>query len=128
MPCPNRENKMNAAQILLTVADVTGTPVIQITGGGRSRSAMDARLLSYKTIREFTNMSFSEIGKAVGGREHASVMSGVKTADSLIETDMTFLSFYDKIKEIIMESQPEVGSPLHSQPEVGNENNNYCGA
>jgi len=65
----------------------------------RKRRLADARTLTMKLIRQYTKLSFQEIGEfwksgSYRGKDHASILHNVKKADNLIETDDRFQYTY----------------------------------
>lgn len=58
------------------------------------RNVGDARHITWKLIKEFSDMSKKEIGRRYGGRDHSSVISGIAKVEALIETDKIFADRY----------------------------------
>lgn len=78
------------ANIIAIVADVCGTTVDHIKGtrGGRDRIA--ARFHAYRACRAHTGKSSTEIGRALGDRDHATVLQGAQKAEALMVMDPEF--------------------------------------
>lgn len=65
----------------------------------RKRKLADSRTLAMKLIRQYTKLSFKEIGEfwksgSYRGKDHASILHNVRKADNLIETDDKFQYIY----------------------------------
>jgi hypothetical protein len=61
-----------------------------LTGPGRSRSAVEVRNLAMYLARRLTGSSFGTIGRAFGGRDHTTVMRGIRGVETRIATDASF--------------------------------------
>lgn len=55
-----------------------GAPVKRVVGPSRSYTIVSARHISMYIIRRDTNLTLEDIGVVVGGRDHSSVMHGIK--------------------------------------------------
>lgn len=65
--------------ILNSVAGTTGISVSEIKGDKRTRIVVQARHLAMYLARELTDTSLPKIGERFGGRDHTTVMHGVKS-------------------------------------------------
>ena len=65
--------------VLETAATLFGLTVEDITGKARTRDLVDARHIAMYVCRQLTNppLSFPQIAKAFGGRDHTTVMNAV---------------------------------------------------
>jgi len=59
---------------------------LEISTNTRKREYVEARAIFYKLCKEFTKLSLEEIGTKVG-RDHASVLHGIKTLGIWMEYD-----------------------------------------
>ena len=48
------------------------------------------------------NITLKEIGSFLGGRDHSTVIHGIKTAGDLIETDKQFREEYKRLESFIL--------------------------
>lgn len=78
-----------ATEILAACARAGGVKIDEIKSPRRDKKVMAARLAYYYIARHHTNASFPMIGRLVGGRDHGSVMSGVKRVNRAIEGNET---------------------------------------
>lgn len=65
-------------RILAAVSRASGRSIAEITSAGRSRYLMWPRMVYYALAKELTTQSFFQIGSACGGRDHSTVLHGVK--------------------------------------------------
>lgn len=92
-------SEMNAAyEIYKAVKQATG---VEFRTRRRYRSVVDARHLFFYLCRKYTVMSLAEIGREVGGRDHSTVINGIRVAKNLIEVDEDFRQKFERAREII---------------------------
>ena len=73
------------ATIIDAVSTVCGVSAEQITGYGKARWCAEARWLAMFVARAETDLSSPELGRAFGGRDHTTVLYGVRRAKQLLE-------------------------------------------
>ena len=61
--------------ILEATAELFNFSVDQITGGSRRRPLVDARQIAMYVTRNMTDLSYPEIGRAFGNRDHTTVIT-----------------------------------------------------
>lgn len=71
------------ADVLEVAAEMTGVAVEDLTGPGRQRDRVAARHATCAAMRLATTASYPAIGRAMGGRDHTTVMHSVQTALSV---------------------------------------------
>lgn len=81
------EAGLSTEKIVRAVADHFGIEEDQILGRDRTRQIALPRQVAMYLIREETESSLPEIGKALGGRDHTTVLYGCDKIGDLIETD-----------------------------------------
>jgi chromosomal replication initiator protein len=59
----------------------------QITGKIRTLQIAMARHISMYLMRTLLDAPFERIGQAVGGKDHSSVMSGVRKVEKMLKSD-----------------------------------------
>jgi chromosomal replication initiator protein len=85
--------------VLEAAADMFGLTVEDVTGKARTRDLVDARHIAMYVCRQLTNppLSFPQIAKAFGGRDHTTVMNAVQR----IERDMKERrKTFDRVNEL----------------------------
>jgi chromosomal replication initiator protein len=73
-------------KLMVAVAQEVAAAIYRVTvpemlGRDRSRPPSAARSMAAWLLREYADMSFPEIGKAMGGRNHTSVMRAIRAID-----------------------------------------------
>ncbi|MYH00515.1 MAG: chromosomal replication initiator protein DnaA [Acidimicrobiaceae bacterium] len=88
---------VTVAKILEATAEVFNFTIEQITGGSRRRPLVDARQIAMYVTRNMTDLSYPEIGRAFGNRDHTTVIHAVRK----IEHHMTERKeVFDKVQEL----------------------------
>ena len=83
--------------ILKATSEVFDFTLEQITGGSRRRPLVDARQIAMYVTRNMTDLSYPEIGRAFGNRDHTTVIHAVRK----IEHHMTERrEIFDKVHEL----------------------------
>ncbi len=85
MAQPHRQ--LEAEQIVAAVAEHFAVPVADVLGRRRSRDIALARQVAMYLVRELTSLSLPQIGRAVGDRDHTTVLYGVEKIAALFEKD-----------------------------------------
>jgi len=70
--------KQDRQLVAQTVADYFNLSMMELTGKSRDRKTSLARQIAMYLMREEGNYSFSEIGKALGNRNHATIIHGYR--------------------------------------------------
>ncbi|NMB60107.1 MAG: chromosomal replication initiator protein DnaA, partial [Chloroflexi bacterium] len=74
-------------QVVNTVARAFGITTEQMLGRDRSRGVALPRQVAMYLLREVANVSLPQIGQALGGRDHTTVMYACEKVADLIERD-----------------------------------------
>jgi len=88
LPLPER--------ILDVVAAVSGIGVATLRGRQRTRPVARARQAAYWMLAHHTSLSLPAIGARLGGRDHTSVLHGLRRADALRADDANFAATLDR--------------------------------
>jgi chromosomal replication initiator protein len=59
-----------------------------VCGAGRARALVLARQMMMVVLKRVTDLSLTEIGEYVGGRDHATVMYGIDRIEKLLASDL----------------------------------------
>ncbi len=86
-------------KILALVSRHTGLAVVAIVSPRRHDELIRARYAVYHLACELTSSSLTAIGKRIGGRDHTTIMSGLKRAEYMLATDPEFRAMVDHIKK-----------------------------
>lgn len=70
----------------------------QILGSERTFKVASARQMVYWYLWNVCKMSFSDIGKAMG-KNHATILYGVRQAETMIESEKSYGSKYRKLAQ-----------------------------
>jgi chromosomal replication initiator protein len=82
-----RGDTLTAERIIAVVAKQFGIEVDRLLSRERSRKVVLPRQVAMYLIREETSASLPQIGEALGGRDHTTVMYGYDKITNLMETD-----------------------------------------
>ena len=90
-------SKQDIKQLLRTVADYFSIPTEELTNKKRDKKTTLARHVAIYLLREGYNCSLSEIGKELGGRNHATILHGY---EKIANESCTNPHLSDQITEI----------------------------
>ncbi len=83
---PHRQ-EIRTEDVLKVVSDVFGVDIDRILGRDRSREVALPRQIAMYLLREEANISLPQIGEALGGRDHTTVMYACDKVADLLERD-----------------------------------------
>lgn len=81
------DTHVNTEYILSIVANYFNVTSDEILSSKRTQDISYARQIAMYLLREFTNMSLPKIGQELGGRNHATIVSGIKKIKESLEKD-----------------------------------------
>ncbi len=88
--------------LIRVVSDHTNIPYDDIVSSKRSKEIATARQIVMYLCREYLDRySLKQIGDAVGGKDHSTVINGIDRIKNLIETDSNMKITIDEIKKKI---------------------------
>ncbi len=95
----NKDNnvKITSDLIIKTVSEHMNISSEDILSKKRSQDIATARQVVMYLCREFTVLSLKSIGNAVGGKDHATVLNGLKRIEAKINEDPSFKATIDTI-------------------------------
>jgi hypothetical protein len=96
-------------RIIRSAARRHGLPASALAGGGRSRGVVQARNLAMYLARHLTGSSFDSIGVAFGGRDHTTVMRGVRAVESQMNSDAAFAADVERLLADTAQPRRRVG-------------------
>lgn len=93
-----QEHSMSVPNIIQTVADFYKIPTEKLCSSSRAKKFAWPRQVAMTVCKELTSMSYIEIGRAFGGRDHTTIMHACK---KVIELKTTEGSIDQDYREII---------------------------
>jgi len=81
------ERQVSVEEVFRTVAAHYGLKVAELKSSRKSRDISRPRQVAMYLARRLTNLSFPEIGKALGGKDHSTVVKGVQRVENLMAQD-----------------------------------------
>ena len=84
-------------------ARITGLKYAEIIGQGRARELSYARFAVIYAARLAYGYSLPRIGRALGNRDHTTILSGEKRARELREQDLEFLELSERLYRLASE-------------------------
>ncbi len=100
-PLPMPPMRANALRILEAVAGSYSLSLSELLSKDRHKCVAEARVVAYWLLRRSTQFSFPEIGRAVGGRDHTTVMHGVRSCQRRRDADERFRIDTDAMLEAV---------------------------
>jgi len=93
---------VDMADIVGAVSELFNIPQKSILSEGRSKEVMEARHVVFYLAKELTEHSLTEIGNAVGGRTHATVLHSLKQTHDWMEHDPVLRHRIAQLKSTLM--------------------------
>ncbi|MBR4874653.1 MAG: chromosomal replication initiator protein DnaA [Clostridia bacterium] len=93
----NDDPHVNTEYILSVVANYFNVTSDEILSSKRTAEISYARHIAMYLIREFTNLSLSKIGKELGGRNHATIISGIENVKASMEKNEDTKKIIDEL-------------------------------
>jgi chromosomal replication initiator protein len=103
-----RKTQIQPEEVVRKVADTFGVAIERMLGRERSRAVALPRQIAMYLLREEANISLPQIGDALGGRDHTTVMYGCEKIADLLERD-------DRLRRQVI----EIREQLYGYPIIG---------
>jgi chromosomal replication initiator protein len=84
---PRPARSLTPAEVIKAVSGVFNITEADMTGKKRTAKVSAARQVAMLLLRELTDIPLTQIGDALGGRQHSTVISGIKRAQQACDTD-----------------------------------------
>lgn len=97
-----QNKQISLANIRKVVAAHFGITLTDLDSESRKASVRLPRQTAMSLVRELTNLSTTDIGKAFGGRDHSTVINSCKRISTMLEKDEKFNEIYKGLKLTIM--------------------------
>jgi chromosomal replication initiator protein len=101
-----RRTEVDPSEVVRTVAEAFGVPVDRIISRERTQEIALPRQIAMYLLREESNFSLPQIGEALGGRDHTTVMYGCDKISDLLERDDRLRRRVVEIREHIYKQLP----------------------
>lgn len=93
--------QISIENIQKTVADYYKIKVADMYSKKRTRDIVMPRQVAMFLARELTNMSYPDIGKAFGGKDHTTVMHACEKIDGLKQSDQVLRRDYNYLLQVL---------------------------
>ncbi len=100
-----RRDDLTADEIIGAVASYFQVDIPAMSGRSRSREIVVPRQIAMYLIREETSASLADIGRALGGRDHTTVMHGIEKIESQLLEDTALRAQLIAIREALQTSR-----------------------
>jgi chromosomal replication initiator protein len=97
----SRQAAITSDMIIEAVIEYFGLTTEDIVGNSRSKRVAGPRQMVMYLIREETKASLPQIGEALGGRDHTTIMYGCNKVSKLVETNEAVRRDAMKIRELL---------------------------
>jgi chromosomal replication initiator protein len=91
---------ITVANIIAVTSEYFGFPAEELCGKQRHRALVTARQISMYLCRELTDLSYPQIGREFGGRDHTTVMHAVDKITKLIGENR---EIYEQVSSLIQQ-------------------------
>jgi chromosomal replication initiator protein len=99
-----RRKEITPDQIIDTVIEFYGISRAEISGKGRRKDLVRPRQIAMYLIREEAGASLVEIGNALGGRDHSTVVHGIEKIETALDADQRLRDEIIDIRERLYSS------------------------
>jgi hypothetical protein len=89
-----------------TLTEFPTMTVMDIRSQRRTKAVVRARQIAMYLAKTMTEQSLPELGRRFGGRDHTTILHGVRKIEGLIVKDQELAAMVERIKSIIPESAP----------------------
>ncbi len=97
------ERVVTMDEVLKAVATGFGVKVSDLKGERKTRDISLPRQVAMLLARRLTTFSFPEIGKALGGKDHSTVVKGVKKLSKTLATDQDLARKVLMVEKVLLE-------------------------
>lgn len=102
MDAPRTARALTPADVLKAVVTVFGVSVADLTGKKRTAKISEARQIAMMLMRELTDAPLSQIGDALGGRQHSTIIAGIKRAQKSCEEETGLRALTTEARALLM--------------------------
>jgi len=98
----DRRQRITVDDVLRGVVEYYNVPERDLLGRQRKREIVMPRQVAMYLMRESTESSLVDIGRALGGRDHTTILHGIEKIEHLLETDTQLRSQIMNIRESLL--------------------------
>jgi chromosomal replication initiator protein len=100
-----RRDDLTPDEVIRAVASYFQVDITAMSGRSRAREIVIPRQIAMFMIREGTSASLADIGRALGGRDHTTVMHGIEKIEAQLLEDAALRSQLIAIREALQTSR-----------------------
>lgn len=93
----NTYKPINSDLVIEVIAKAYNLRISDLTGKKRNRNIARPRQIVMCLLKELTSLSYKEIGDALGGRDHSTVIHGVEAIEKLRQESLEFNQEYERL-------------------------------
>ena len=97
-----RKANITNDDVIATVAEKCGVTVEAMKGRNRAQEIVMPRQIAMYLMREETGASLAEIGRALGGRDHTTVIHGIEKIEARLQEDSALRTRIIAIREALL--------------------------
>ena len=99
-PAPHEPDIFRQHRVIAAVVDLLGIPRSELLGANQTKSHVRGRWALMYVLRSL-GWSSPQIGRALGNRDHTTVLYGVNRAEALLATDREFAGLVRRIEAVL---------------------------
>jgi chromosomal replication initiator protein len=101
------ERRVELEQVLSAVAGHYGLKVSDLKGSKKTREITRPRQVAMYLARRLTSCSFPQIGRALGNKDHSTVVKGVKRLSGEMSADPDLAARVRSLERLLREGQSQ---------------------
>jgi chromosomal replication initiator protein len=98
---PRERTHPSPEAVIKAVADSSALTPQDLCGKSRAREIADARHIAMYVLREDAHQRTTDIGRMLGGRDHSTVIHGLRKVESALATDTQFARQIAEIRALL---------------------------
>ena len=101
------QKEITLDNIIDVVCNYLEIPLDRFNSTERTREIAQARQIAMFLAKRHTKAPLTQIGSAIGGRNHATVLHSCKTVQNMIDTDKVFRAQLEDIEKVLLSRQQQ---------------------
>ena len=94
-------SELTPSRVILVVSNYYKINKKEITGKSRKQNIVTSRHIAMWLVREINKLSYAQIGKVFGGRDHSTALSAINKIELSMKTNKSVRTAVDKIEHKI---------------------------